>query len=204
VNTGAFIIEQLQANRGGTLDASTIKPIPVSMLWEFASWRRAGGQKRGCKWWEQGHRWAMCSLFAAFASECEHVARTFCQILRTPVLATCPGMQPTALSHANTQRTILTRSWSGCTGMTLTGRPRVLRKPRWSHEPGRLAGESAHDRRGPARPVTCATGVLWDLLQAQQVVHWFADGGSVATGASRALRIPFRQIPSYRRWMYLG
>ena len=52
----------------------------------------------------------MCSLFAAFASECDHVARTFCQMLRTPVLATCPGMQPTALSHANTQRTTLTRS----------------------------------------------------------------------------------------------
>ena len=103
MNTGAFIVEHKQASRGKTRDESTINPMAASMLWEFASWRRAGGQRRGCKWWEQGHRWATCSLFAAFTSKCEHVTRTFCQILRTPVLATHPGMQPTALSHANTQ-----------------------------------------------------------------------------------------------------
>ena len=92
------------------MEESTTKPISAIRLWEFAGWRRAGRQKCGCKWWQQGHIWAICSLFATLASECEHMARTFCQKQRTPVLATCPGMQPTALSHANTQRMTLTRS----------------------------------------------------------------------------------------------
>ena len=33
----------------------------------------------------------MCSLFAAFASECEHMPRTFCQELRTPSSCHVPG-----------------------------------------------------------------------------------------------------------------
>ena len=43
-------------------------------------------------------------------NECEHVTRTFCQKSRTPVPATYPGIQPTALSHANIKRMTLT--WS--------------------------------------------------------------------------------------------